>query len=72
MTPLGNKLGEWITLRGEDYPNDLAGKQYFVGREVLCWDVDGNFAGDTVDVGSVNRLRWGKKTAVDDLSVAFG
>ena len=48
MTPLGNKLGEWITLQGEKYSNDLAGKQYSVGREVFCWNVDGNFAGDTV------------------------
>ena len=59
MTPLGNKLSEWITLRGEHYSSDLAGEQYSVGREVLCWDVDGNLAGDIVDVGSVNRLRWG-------------
>ena len=48
MTPLGNKLGEWITLRGGKYSNDLAGKQYSVGREILCWDVDDNFAGDIV------------------------
>ena len=60
MTLLGNKLGEWITLRGENYSSDLAGEQYSVGREVRCWDVDGNSAGDTVCyVGSVNRLRWG-------------
>ena len=36
MTPLGNKLGEWITLQGEKYSNDLVGEQYSVGREVLC------------------------------------
>ena len=59
MTPLGNKLGKWITLRGENYSSDLAGEQYSVGREVFYWDVDGNFVGDTVDVGSVNRLHWG-------------
>ena len=50
MTPLGNKLGEWITLRGEKYSNDLAGEQYSVGRGVLCWNVDGNFIGDTIVV----------------------
>ena len=32
---VGNKLGEWITLRGEKHSNDLAGKQYSVGREIL-------------------------------------
>ena len=56
---MGNKLGEWITLRGEKYSSDLAGKQYSMGREVLCWNVDGNFTGDTIVVLSVNRLRWG-------------
>ena len=50
MTPLGNKLGEWITLWGENYSRDLAGEQYSVGREVLCGDVDDNSTGDTVDV----------------------
>ena len=50
MTPLGNKLGEWITLQGEKYSNDLAGEQYSVGREVLCWSADGNFTGDTIVV----------------------
>ena len=48
ITPLGNKLGEWITLRADNYYSDLAGEQYSVGREVLCWDVDGNSAEDTV------------------------
>ena len=33
---VGDKLGEWITLLGEKYSIDLAGKQYSVGREVLC------------------------------------
>ena len=47
---MGNKLGEWITLRGEKYSSDLAGEQYSVGREVPCWNVDGNFAGDTIVV----------------------
>ena len=32
---VGNKLGEWITLWGEKYSSDLAGKQYSVGREIL-------------------------------------
>ena len=50
MTPLGNELGEWITLRGENYSNDPAGKQYSVGREIFCWNVDGNFDGDTIVV----------------------
>ena len=45
---MGNKLGEWITLRGEKYSSDLAGEQYSVGREVLCWNADGNFIGGTV------------------------
>ena len=44
---------------GNNYSSDLAGGPYSVGREVLCWDVDGNFAGDTIDVGSFYRLRWG-------------
>ena len=44
---MGNKLGEWITLRGKKYSSDLAGEQYSVGREVLCWD-DDNSAGDTI------------------------
>ena len=35
MTPLGTKLDEEITLRGENYSSDLAGEQYSVGREVL-------------------------------------
>ena len=26
----------------------LLGNKYSVGREVLCWDVDDNFAGDSV------------------------
>ena len=43
---MGNKLGEWITLQGENYSSGLAGEQYSVGREVLCWDVDGNFVED--------------------------
>ena len=47
---MGNKLGEWIPLREENYSSDLAGEQYSVGREVLCWNVDGNFAGDTIVV----------------------
>ena len=47
MTPLGDKLGEWITLWGENYSSDLAGVEYSVGREIPCWNVDGNFAGDT-------------------------
>ena len=47
---MGNKLGEWITLRGEKYSNDLVGEQYSVGREVLCWNVDGIFVGDTMVV----------------------
>ena len=46
MTPLGNKLEDYSA--GENYSSDLAGEQYSVGREVLCWDVDDNFAGDTV------------------------
>ena len=50
MTPLGNKLGEWITLRGEKYSSDLAGEQYSVGKEVPCWNIDGSFAGDTIVV----------------------
>ena len=33
---VGDKLGEWITLRGEKYSDDLAGRQYSVGREILC------------------------------------
>ena len=37
-------------MRGGKYSNDLAGKQYSVGREILCWNVDGNFAGDTIVV----------------------
>ena len=32
---------------GRKYSSYLAGEQYSVGREVLCWDVDGNFVGDT-------------------------
>ena len=36
ITPLGNKLGEWNTLRGDKYSSDLAGKQYSVGGEILC------------------------------------
>ena len=35
---------------GENYSSDLAGEQYSVGREVLYWNVDGNFAGDTIVV----------------------
>ena len=45
---MGNELGEWITLRGENHSDDLAGEQYSMGREVLCSDIDGNFAGDTI------------------------
>ena len=30
------------------YSSDLAGEPYSVGREVLCWNVDGNFTGDTI------------------------
>ena len=48
MTPLGNKLGEWNILQGEKYSDDLAGEQYSMGREILCWGVDDNFAGDSV------------------------
>ena len=33
---------------GQNYSSDIDGEQYSVGREVLCWDVDGNFAGDTI------------------------
>ena len=46
MTPLGNKLGDYSM--GGNYSSDLAGEQYSVRREVLCWDVDDNSAGDTV------------------------
>ena len=71
---IGDKLGEWITLRGEKYSNDLAGEQYSVGKEVLCWDVGGNFAGDTVVMLEVLLDSAGDKKdfAKDDLSVAFG
>ena len=74
MTPLGNKLDEEITLRGENYSSDLAGEQYSVGREVRCWDVDGNFAGDSVVMLEVlvDFARDKKDFAEDDLSVAFG
>ena len=40
MTPLGNKLGEKITLRGENYSSDLAGDIFAVS------EVSINFAGD--------------------------
>ena len=33
---------------GKNYSSDLAGEQYSVGKEVLCWDVDGNFAGEVI------------------------
>ena len=36
LTPLGDKLDEKITLRGEDYSSYLAGDKYSVGRETLC------------------------------------
>ena len=35
---------------GRSYSSDLAGEQYSVGREILCWDVDDNFAGDTINM----------------------
>ena len=37
-----------ITKWGGSYSSDPAGEQYSVGKEVLCWNVDGNFAGDTI------------------------
>ena len=33
---------------GRNDSSDLAGEPYSVGREILCWDVDGNFVGDTI------------------------
>ena len=45
---MGDTLGEWITLQGENHSDDLAGEQCSVGREVLCSDIDGNFAGDPI------------------------
>ena len=57
---VGNNLGEWITLRGKKYSSDLAGEQYSVGREMLCWNVDNNLLRiPLLYVGSADRLRWG-------------
>ena len=42
-------LANGITLRGGKHSNDLAGKQYSVGREILLLSVD-NLLGDTLVV----------------------
>ena len=63
MTSLRNELGEWKILRGGKYSDDLAGEQYSVGGEryfagmliIICW-------GYLCCIGSVDGLRWGKKT----------
>ena len=59
MTPLGNKLDEEITLRGITTLAILLGNSTLWGERYFAEIFDDNFAGDTVDVGSVNRLRWG-------------
>ena len=38
----------------KSYSSDLAGEPYSVGREVFCWDVDGNLVGDTIVVLEVH------------------
>ena len=63
---MGDELGEWITLQGERYFDDLAGKQYSVGREMCCWNVDNNLLGIPLllevlmDFAGVRRLRRGR------------
>ena len=63
---VGDRLGEWNILQGGKYSNDLAGEQYFVGRKALCWNVDGNSAGEWTDE---EMTLWGVYTLLEDLLI---